>query len=108
MAIVKNMLVIFVCFLMLAACDLNEKTTFEVLFPVEETRNVDLEFRNERATLEFVLGDSLRKSVITIPVSGEQYARLWVGDMLFGWKRGNLGLPSSREINGILRGKEQM
>ena len=75
MAIVKNMLVIFVCFLMLAACDLNEKTTFEVLFPVEETRNVDLEFRNERATLEFVLGDSLRKSVITIPVSGEQYAR---------------------------------
>ncbi len=81
MAIVKNMLVIFVCFLMLAACDLNEKTTFEVLFPVEETRNVDLEFRNERATLEFVLGDSLRKSVITIPVSGEQYARLWVGDM---------------------------
>ena len=42
MAIVKNMLVIFVCFLMLAACDLNEKTTFEVLFPVEETRNVDL------------------------------------------------------------------
>ena len=111
MAIVKNMLVIFVCFLMLAACDLNEKTTFEVLFPVEETRNVDLEFRNERATLEFVLGDSLRKSVITIPVSGEQYVPVCgsaICHMLFGWKRGNLGLPGSREINGILRGKEQM
>ena len=49
----KNILIVFVCIVMLGACNKKEKTTFEFLYPVSETRKVDLEFRDERITLKF-------------------------------------------------------
>lgn len=58
----KNILIVFVCIVMLGACNKKEKTTFEFLYPVSETRKVDLEFRDERITLKFVSGDSLQKA----------------------------------------------
>ena len=62
----KNILIVFVCIVMLGACNKKEKTTFEFLYPVSETRKVDLEFRDERITLKFVSGDSLQKASISL------------------------------------------
>ena len=76
----KNILIVFVCIVMLGACNEKEKTTFEFLYPVSETRKVDLEFRDERITLKFVSGDSLQKASISLVLSGGEYARLWVGE----------------------------
>ena len=76
----KNILIVFVCIVMLGACNKKEKTTFEFLYPVSETRKVDLEFRDERITLKFVSGDSLQKASISLVLSGGEYARLWVGE----------------------------
>lgn len=81
MVIVKNILVSFVCVLLLAACTANDRTTFEFLFPKNETRKVDLELEGELVRLVFEGGDSLQKSSALIPVSKGQYARLWVGEM---------------------------
>lgn len=72
----KNILIVFVCIVMLGACNKKEKTTFEFLYPVSETRKVDLEFRDERITLKFVSGDSLQKASISLVLSGGEYARL--------------------------------
>ena len=66
----KNILIVFVCIVMLGACNKKEKTTFEFLYPVSETRKVDLEFRDERITLKFVSGDSLQKASISLVLSG--------------------------------------
>lgn len=81
MTAIKNILIVLGCAFVLSACGKSRETTFELLFPANEKRKVDLEFRDERMTLAFVQGDSLQKASVSFALSGGEYARLWVGDL---------------------------
>lgn len=76
----KNILIVFVCIVCWELVIRKRRQLFEFLYPVSETRKVDLEFRDERITLKFVSGDSLQKASISLVLSGGEYARLWVGE----------------------------
>ena len=81
MLIIKNIVVVLACIFMFGACSKIEETTFKFLFPANETRKVDLEFRDQRTTLTFVREDSLQVASVSLALSGGKYACLWVGEM---------------------------
>ncbi len=81
MLIIKNIVVVLACIFMFGACSKSEETTFKFLFPANETRKVDLEFRDQRTTLTFVREDSLQVASVSLALSGGKYACLWVGEM---------------------------
>lgn len=77
----KNILVVFALTLLLGACNRNAETTFELLFPSDDARKVELETVDGRMSLDFVQKDSLRVGAFRLPLKGGEYARLWVGDL---------------------------
>ena len=79
MLIIKNIVVVLACIFMFGACSKSEETTFKFLFPANETRKVDLGFRDQRTTLTFVREDSLQVASVSLALSGGKYACLWVG-----------------------------
>ena len=81
MLIIKNIVVVLACIFMFGACSKSEETTFKFLFPANETRKVDLGFRDQRTTLTFVREDSLQVASVSLALSGGKYACLWVGEM---------------------------
>lgn len=64
-----------------SACCRSSVTTFRFLYPVKESRKVELEMAGGRQALMFAEGDTVREAVVALPLSGGEYARLWVGDM---------------------------
>ena len=79
----QNIVVVLACIFMFGACSKSEETTFKFLFPANETRKVDLEFRDQRTTLTFVREDSLQVASVSLALSGGKYACLWVGEMRY-------------------------
>ena len=77
----KNILVVFTLTLLFEACNRNAETTFELLFPSDDARKVELETVDGRMPLTFVQKDSLRGTSFQLPLKGGEYARLWVGDL---------------------------
>ena len=60
-------------------CAEKTSTTFTFLYPTTERRNVELEINEGRRALAFGAGDSLLRAIVTLPLVGGAYARLWVG-----------------------------
>ena len=66
--------------LLLGACAREEATTFTFRYPMDERRTVELETADGRESLAFAVADTLLRAAVTLPLSGGEYARLWVGD----------------------------
>lgn len=84
-----NKLIWGICAFMLCACGNHSLTTFKLVYPISETRNVRLETTSGWKDLFFVEGDSVQEAVVRLSLTGGEYARLWVGDMSYSiWLEG--------------------
>ena len=84
-----NKLILGICAFMLCACGNHSLTTFKLVYPISETRNVRLETTSGWKSLVFGEGDSVQETVVQLSLTGGEYARLWVGDMSYSiWLEG--------------------
>lgn len=80
---IKRKLVVLLCGAALfgGSCAGERTTTFTFLCPTNEHRAMAVETAGGRTALTFEAGDSARQALLTLPLRGGEYARLWVGDL---------------------------